>query len=198
MKGLYDSLNDTTFYLAAPFNNEMIGKEIEEDIFKGRIPLQEYQVTVNPTYSRTDSLFCIQNFWSADDYPPSSTVISPEITDDTDAAKLNAQFKEKSPINVEVYPLYYKPNDAYAVSIHKNWDMFSNTCRVRGITVGFQLDTVALGNLIKLELPFKEVQNTTTGEMVNLAEGGYIIDSVNYSWKGEGFYTTFDMYQVRF
>lgn len=198
LKSIAEWLQNQQFYLATVLGTEDLLNSNTLDYALGKISLQNYNVQVSPTFSMCKAIHTVEHYHSAESYPKETSVMSFEGTGTSATDKKNIQIDEFSPVKVVITPWYVDPDDARSEFLYDTWPEISQTFRVLASCSQFQIDTVEIGHLIRLELPFHPVQNPTTGEEVNFAEGGYIVDEVTYVYENGFKSTQFGMFQVRF
>lgn len=196
--GYNDFAVKQNFYLAQILGAENLHEASAKDYAISTLNLTAYDVSLNPSYSAAQSIHTVNHYHSATAYPQDTLLLSCESNGLTSNAKRNIQVATPSPVKIEISPWYECPYDARAEFLFENWRQMSQTFKVIASLPEFQLDDCSLGNLIRLELPFNAVQNPTTGEMLNFAEGGYIIDSLTFTWEKGKRSTIFEMFQIRF
>lgn len=198
LKPWVDFIKNNQFYLATVMGSETYLNSTAADYALGHIQFLTYDVSLNPTYTAKQAIHSIANYYSTEAYPQSTLLFSCEGTGLSDTDKRNIQVDTLSPLKAEITPWWECPYDARAEFIYNNWQVLNQTFKVSATVEMFQLESLQLGNLIRLELPFNPVQNPTTGEELNFAEGGYIIDAVSYIYTGATRNTSVEMFQIRF
>ena len=197
LKAYSTIINNEKFYLATVLGTDTLLNSATADFALGYIPLAEYQVIVNPTFTARQAVHTVSHYHSSESYPKTTILHSFEGVEGLNGKK-NIQVADLSPVKSEITSWSDCPHDARAEFLSKYWHELTHTFTVTCVTPSFQVNSVQVGNVVRLELPFNPVQNSTTGEEVNFAEGGYIIDSVSYILTPSSRQTAFTMFQVRF
>lgn len=201
LHGASEFMNQTAFITAVPQEGLVMKENVhsEESQLTKILRLRDYKINSNvaSSASKINSVFTTSHFATSENLTTSSTLNSAESNNATNA-KINAQVKKTTQPKTQYLGWNLTPQDAYAISIRESFEKTCDTFQLVGIIDGYPIDTLTLGSLLRLELPFEKIKNTTTGEDVNLAEGGYFITSIQYTYQNNMPQTTFTASQVKY
>lgn len=201
LRGILEFINQATFITVTPLEGLVATEDLksEKSQLTRALSLRDYKLLsdVTQSASKIDSIFTTAHFATSDEIVESFSLNSAESTNDINA-KINAQVKKASQPKTRYVGWNLNPQDALAITTKESFEKINTAFQLLGLMDGYVTDSFTLGTLLRLELPFEKVKNTTTGEDVNLGEGGYLITSIKYTYQDSIPQTTFLASQVKY
>ena len=193
LKGVSSFLNSEPSYVASTLNMDQWGVKVDGSGMLLNLPIMDYTIDTVDSVSTSSvtSRFSTNLFKSPDSYIG-------EATFNGVCSSKNAQVKKVYPHKQDFYNWDITPEDAFALACRKG---FEDTYMSYTLTItvnDFQLDTLALGNVLYVILPYNPTELGSSGEMVNGGEGKYMVTRVRYNFYDGMLRTIADLVQVGF
>lgn len=193
LKSAVDFINKEPSYVASTLSTDQWGIKADGSGMLLNLPIMDYTVDTldSASTSSLTSKFTTELFKSPDSFIEEATFTGVCST-------ANAQVKRTYPQRQDFYNWDISPDDAFALACRKG---FEDTYMAYTISItvnDFLLDTLALGNVIYVILPYNPTELGSSGEKVNGGEGKYMVTRVRYNFHDGIIRTIADLVQVGF
>lgn len=193
LKGVKSFIEAEPSYVASTLSNSQWGVKIDGSNRLLNLVINDYTIDTTDSVSTSSitSKFSTELFKSQDYFIEEATFNGVCSLD-------NAQTKRIYPKRQDFYNWDITPEDAFALACRKGFEDTYMSYTVSITTNDFLLDSLAIGSVIYLILPYNPTELSSSGEMVNGGEGKYMVTRVRYNFHDGMFRTTADLVQVGF
>lgn len=193
LKGVEDFMAIEPSYVASTLSTDQWGVKVDGSGMLLNLPIIDYTIDTvdSASTSSVTSKFCTELFKSPDSFIG-------EATFNGVCSLNNAQVEKVYPEKQDFYNWDITPDDAFALACRKGFEDAYMSYTLSITVNDFLLDTLALGNVIYVILPYNPTELSSSGDKVNGGEGKYMVTRVRYSFYDGMLRTIADMVQVGF
>lgn len=183
LKGINDFINKEAYYLAVPDTSD-VAMTVSKNVNEKTIRLKKYRFSTN--IENAHSLF--RTKFTTEHFIASVSNVANDISL-TDPEFRNPQSLSYSPPKTKIRTWEYTPEDALAISMRESFEASLSVFYLSAVVTGFVFSGLNVGDMIKVDLPFKKVKDVLSGKEQNLGEGSYLITETHYVYSNNEEYT---------